>query len=628
MDNNTPNMINKNSFSVKDLFFKCLRKWYWFVLSAIICFGFAFIYLSTVNKKYKVETTILLRTDNSGPALLDKSLIDLEMGVVNKDVEDEMQLLKSQKIIRNVISELNIQTEYFQKEGWRTVELYPLIPIRLFVPAQFNDTSKYSAIFKIDCSEKGYTVRFSYVDIKAEYQLSSLSEGVRTPVGEFKFKQILPLKGKGTYKIIAHPIHNLIEDYCEVINVVAVLKRSNAISIATNATCVKKAQAFLDKLVELYNQYDADNKNELAKVTAHFIDERLNLIGKELQSVDTELEINKNNVDLLRQKQIKQKLHLFLLQKREENALSLASAISSAKTIDNAYISIEPVSPKIYIILLLALVLSLGIPTLILYIKDSLNDKIRSKAELLQLLKIPFLGSIAFSKSTNGIVVKEGEMSPVAEMYRLIRTNLQFQIGDTQSPVLLVTSTISGEGKTISAINIAMSFALTKKKVAFVGLDLRKPMLAEYLQISNDKGVSLFLSDSKYKVEDIIVPSNLHPFLSVIPAGTAPPNPAELLLSPRLDELILKLKEEFDYIILDSAPVGIVSDTYLLNRLIDSCICIVRQNFTSREACGLINKISTEGKLNKVSVVLNGTDESIGFGSGYGYGYSSGKIIK
>ena len=180
--------------------------------------------------------------------------------------------------------------------------------------------------------------------------------------------------------------------------------------------------------------------------------------------------------------------------------------------------------------------------------------------------------------------------------------------------MILVTSTIAGEGKTFTAVNMAMSFAMMKKKVVLVDLDLRNPMVDEYLHLTKDKGVSLFLSDSTNDLSDIIVPSDIHSCLSIIPAGSVLSNPDELLMSSRLDDLIGKLKEEFDYIILDSAPVGVVSDTYLLNRLVDNCIYVVRQDFTPREACGLINEIYAANKFNKMSVVLNGTDERIGYG--------------
>jgi capsular exopolysaccharide synthesis family protein len=330
-------------------------------------------------------------------------------------------------------------------------------------------------------------------------------------------------------------------------------------------------------------------------------------------------------IEIKRQQEIKEKLYLFLLQRREENALSLASTIPSAKTVDAAYTSIIPVSPKRMMVYLLALMIGMALPLAIIYVLEMFNNKISDKKDLQKLIKVPFLGSIAYNKDADRIVVGEGKTTPIVEMFRLIRTNMNFMLSGKKSPVILVTSTISGEGKSFTAINMAISFALLNKKVVLIGLDVRNPMLGEYMHISKADGVTLYLSDPSFKTNDIIIPSGFHPYLDVIPAGPIPPNPAELLLSDRLDELIADLKTKYDYIILDSAPVGIVSDTYLINRLVDNCIYVTRQNYTPREASFLINEIYKHKRINKVAVVLNGTNESLGYGYGYGYGYSSGK---
>jgi len=166
---------------------------------------------------------------------------------------------------------------------------------------------------------------------------------------------------------------------------------------------------------------------------------------------------------------------------------------------------------------------------------------------------------------------------------------------------------------------------LMKKKVVLVGLDIRSPMLGDYLHLSKERGITMYISDESYTMNDIITPSNLHPYLDVIPAGPVPPNPAELIMNQRLDSLFEQLKEKYDYIIVDSAPIGLVSDTYLLNRLVDNSIYVSRQNYTPREACGLINEIYDHNRLNGMAVVLNGTNESFGYGYGYGYGAKSQK---
>ena len=266
--------------------------------------------------------------------------------------------------------------------------------------------------------------------------------------------------------------------------------------------------------------------------------------------------------------------------------------------------------------------MSLFIPIGIIYVMDLLNNKLTSKKELLKLVKAPYLGSIGINKDTDRVVVREGKITPIVEMFRMIRTNLQFMIGGTKSPVILVTSSIGGEGKSFTAINLAMSFALLNKKVILIGLDIRKPMLGDYMHLAKTKGVSLYLSDPNYKLSDIVIPSGIHTSLQVIPAGPIPPNPAELIMSNRLENLISELKKEYDYIIIDSAPVAVVSDTYLINRVVDLSIYVTRQNYTPKDVTDMINDIHDNNKLNNIGLILNGVDDI----SGYGYYASKNKI--
>ncbi len=328
-------------------------------------------------------------------------------------------------------------------------------------------------------------------------------------------------------------------------------------------------------------------------------------------------------LEIMRQQAIKEKLFMFLLQKREENALTLASTTPSAKTIDSAFSSLSPVAPKRMMIFLLAIIIGFIIPIVIIYILDLFDDKINNSKELKRLIKVPYLGSIGVKQSDDIVVVNEGLTTPIVEMFRIIRTNLQFLLTGKENPVILVTSSISGEGKSFTSINLAMSLALMKKKVVLVGLDIRSPMIGNYLHLSKDKGVTMFISNPAMKIDEIIIPSELHDYLEVIPAGPVPPNPAELIMSSRLDYLFDELRKRYDYIVVDSAPIGLVSDTYLLNRLIDNSIFMTRQHYTPKEATELINEIAESQKLKGISVILNGTSEISGYGYGYGYGSKS-----
>lgn len=325
-------------------------------------------------------------------------------------------------------------------------------------------------------------------------------------------------------------------------------------------------------------------------------------------------------LEIKRQQEITQNLYVFLYQKQIENALKLASTASAARTIDKAYASLTPVAPKKGIALLVGLILGLLIPFLIIYLRDLINNKIEDPKEFKKAINAPYLGNVCISRETERVVVQEGKVTPIVEMFRLIRTNLQFMTASKKSPAILVTSTISGEGKSFISINIAMSFALMKKKVVLVGMDIRNPMLGEYLHIPKTIGLTVYLSDDSYMLKDILVPSGFHKYLDVIPAGPVPPNPSELLMTTRLEDLIKKLKEDYDYIIIDSAPIGIVSDTYLLNRIVDNSIFVARQDYSSQESIHLINEIYSENKLNDMGVILNGTSATGNYGYGYGYG--------
>jgi capsular exopolysaccharide synthesis family protein len=341
-----------------------------------------------------------------------------------------------------------------------------------------------------------------------------------------------------------------------------------------------------------------------------------NQFEEKLKNIPTQ---EREFVEIKRQQKIKEELFLFLLQKQEETALTLASAAPSAKTIDPANASTTPVSPKQSILLLVGLVIGIMIPVVIIYLLDFFNNKIENKNEL-KAVKVPFLGSIAqVTGSDNRVVVREGVTSPVAEMFRLIRTNLRFMLGSKENSVILVTSSISGEGKSFVTLNLALSFALMKKKTIVVGLDIRSPKLAEYLEVpreKREKGSTLYLADETVNLDSIIQPSPFSPFLTIVPAGPIPPNPSELLMLPRLEQLFEELKKEYDYIIVDSAPVAIVSDTYLLNRITDATIYVVRENYTPKDLLPFVNEVYEKQRLNNIAMVLNGSKEK----ASYGYG--------
>jgi len=330
-----------------------------------------------------------------------------------------------------------------------------------------------------------------------------------------------------------------------------------------------------------------------------------------------------------RQQEVKSGLYLMLLQKREENSIALAATADNAKLIDAALANDAPVSPRSKMIWLVALAIGVAIPIGLIYLMELLRYKIEGRNDLEKLTKIPILGDVAIAHNLkNGeraIVVKENSNSMMDETFRSIRTNLQFTLDGPDKKVIQFTSSSSGEGKTFVSSNIAMSLALLGKKVILVGLDIRKPRLANIFDLNDQKrGLTTFLSSNPNDKELLfqqIMPSGVNANLDILPAGIVPPNPAELLSRVNLDNAIAFLKEKYDYIILDTAPVGLVSDTLIIARVADATVYICRADYTPKNDLNLLNSLYAESKLKNMSIVLNGVDMTKRkYGYYYGYG--------
>lgn len=326
--------------------------------------------------------------------------------------------------------------------------------------------------------------------------------------------------------------------------------------------------------------------------------------------------------EMIREKKIKEQLYLFLSRQREENALTLSSTIMPAKVLAAPQVNPIPVAPRLKLYVLFFFILGAGLPLGIMIVYDIMNNRISNDhKEIEKKLKIPFAGMLVKNHRGEHVAVREGENSVSAELFRTLRTNIRFmQPVSTDCPVMLVTSSVNGEGKSYVATNLAISMALLGKKVALVGLDIRKPMLATYLNLPTQGCLTSYLSEDAYSLEDTIVPSNVAN-LDILPAGVIPPNPSELLQSERLDTLFVELRKRYDCVVIDSAPVALVSDTFLLNRVADMTIYVTRANYTTFDLIDFLNQAHEQQRLPKMVAVLNGVDaKKIGYGYGYGYG--------
>lgn len=335
---------------------------------------------------------------------------------------------------------------------------------------------------------------------------------------------------------------------------------------------------------------------------------------------------------ITRQQKIKEELYLYLLNKREENEIALNVVEGNARIIDPAYGSNAPVAPQTSSILLAALLLGLAIPLIILYVIEILNTTIRGRKDLEENLSIPFLGEIPLYKGQmdNGIVVRDNSTDAVSEAMRIIRSNMAFmKVQSERLQSIMVTSSNPHAGKTFVSSNLAMSLALTDKRVVLIDFDLRRRTLTkEFGQRNNRKGLSSYLAGTFTELDDIIFNSNMHANLDMIYAGPQPPNPAEMLLSDKLDKMIVELKKRYDYVIIDAVPALMVADAQIIDRLSDLTIYVVREGLLDRRQLPDIERLYVNGRFHNMSVVLNGSSSQNGYGyrHGYGYGYGYGYI--
>ena len=332
-----------------------------------------------------------------------------------------------------------------------------------------------------------------------------------------------------------------------------------------------------------------------------------------------------------RQQEVKSGLYLMLLQKREENSISLAATADKGKLIDDPQL-VGKISPKSAIIMLIALLLGLAIPALVIFLLQLFRYKIEGHEDVARLTKLPIIADVAIASNTAkgkaDIVVHENQNNQMEEIFRSLRTNLQFMLHEGQK-VVLFTSSTSGEGKTFTAANLSVSFGLLGKKVILVGLDIRRPRLAELFGINDHRhGITnLLVKDvpTAADVQEQILPSGVNKNLDLLMAGPIPPNPAELIARSSLEAIIKALKDKYDYIMIDTAPVGLVTDTLQIARVADASIYMCRADYTPKSNFELINALANEKKLPNMAMVLNGIDMSK---KKYGYYYGYGRYGK
>lgn len=403
-------------------------------------------------------------------------------------------------------------------------------------------------------------------------------------------------------------------------------------------------------VVNLDTSIEATRKNVQASVNS--VLKGLEITRNDLESQARKFEGKISNaptqekelLSITRQQEIKASLYLMLLQKREENAITLAATANNGRMVEEPLLG-GPVSPNSKTYYLLALILGIGIPVGGIFLRNLLRFKIESRADVEKITDVPVVGDVPMVDTKgNPIVVHENQNELMEEVFRSVRTNIQYMLQEGQK-VILFTSTSSGEGKSFTAGNLACSFAFMGKKTVIVGLDIRKPGLNKVFQISHkEKGITQYLADPEHTdLLSLCQPSTISANLYILPGGTVPPNPTELVARKTLDKAVEILKANFDYVILDTAPIGMVTDTQLIARIADLSVYVCRAGYTHKTHYELINELKKDHKLPNLCTLINCIDMNqrkngyyygygkygkygkYGYGKKYGYGYGYGK---
>ncbi len=328
-----------------------------------------------------------------------------------------------------------------------------------------------------------------------------------------------------------------------------------------------------------------------------------------------------------------QALYKLLQEKKEETAISRAATTSNSNIIDRAYPSTIPVKPNRRTIQIMAILLGLAIPALVIFLGEVLNDKVSTRFDIEKITVAPILGEIGHSYSDNVLVVNKTTRSMVAEQFRIIRSNLQYVLHKKEKSTILVTSSFSGEGKSYISTNMGAVMALAGKKTVILEFDIRKPKILSGLGLAKGPGITNYLI-GKAELKDLIKPVPDHENLFVLGCGPIPPNPSELLLDQKVEDMFAWLKENFDVVLVDTAPVGMVGDAMTLGKFADSTLYLVRQGHTFKKQVAMIDEFYKDQKLPKVSIIMNDVKLKPGYGYygygryGYGYGYGYGSYYE
>ena len=775
----------ESNFDLKAEIYKYLAYWKWLVLGLLLGGSIAYLYNRYNIAQYRSESTLkILKEDQNNMASMlpsasgGSSILKFD----NNSLDNQIVALRSKSLVKKVVKDLHLNISYFVEGNVITTEAYKTSPLAIHFLSPDSIVNKSSEVFYVTpTSEKDFILVDESRNLEKKFSVNNPID-----IGNLSFiivPKVLESGSSGfntrhTIQIVIQPLEKVAENYISKLEIGPKGKAQDILSLAVVQEEPQKSEDFLNDLMFQFNAEGVADKRQVAKSTTDFIQNRLELITEELDSVEggmakfkkknqfldvasgaekyssksadaeqkifdieTQLQIIKSvkntlqsdsgygllpanvgieesnitglistyntlvlkrntflsnatkenpavstiteqldalkknlleninssisalNIKLQdlqqlnqtaqgrletfpniekgirgieRQQQIKEQLYLFLLQRREEAAISYAATSPVAKVIDPAFTVDSPVDPKPWLILVGGFLLGLILPLIILFVKFMLDTKVHHKGDLAVLTKnIPFLGEIPKIKEGSHDIIQVNDRSPLAESFRILRTNLAYLLKTKQEnrgEIIYVTSTIKGEGKTFVSYNLSRTLASTSKKVVIIGADIRNPKLHRYVNNNLEdggKGLSDYLYDYSLQPESIITQSvDKDIKVDVVLSGSIPPNPAELFMSDRMENLLNYLSSTYDFVIVDTAPTMIVTDTLLISPLADVTLYITRSGFTEKKLLEFPKELKQQGKLKGLAIILNDVDYSkfsygakYGYSYGYGYGY-------
>ncbi len=763
--NSNPSSVGLNESIMRQIVFKFFPYWPIFLILLILSLSVVYVYLQIARPIYSASATILIKDEKKG-AEDPKMIESFNYFSSNKILENEIEVIHSRALLTEVVKELNLCAPVYEKQKFRYISAYRYTSAYLNSPVTIN----VGSIVNSDSINRNSKVPFSYIFanklVKINGRTYRINEWVSTPYGILRFSENVR-KIKDTYNLLYFSLIDINEAVANLSSQISVTpsgKLSTVIRLEMEDEVPQRANDILNALAKSYSNSLIRDKNKMAENTLQFIEERIRVVKKDLDSLErtiqmfkarqgivdlgaqgqqfiqnvgsndqkiadinmqlavlnqvekyvvskdnkagivpstlgvmdpvltnlleklhtaeTEyeklkrltaennpmllsvagqieqlrpgilenignqrrsLEASKSNInttnstystalssipqkeklllELTRQQSIISNVYTFLLQKREETGLSFSSNIANNIIIDSAASSINPVKPKRIMFYAVAIILVIGGGIAFVMGREQFSGRILYRSEIEKLTSFPVIAEIAYDKTRKSLVIAEGKKGLIQEQFRKLRASLSYIGMSSDRKKILITSTISGEGKSFVAANLGLTLAIAGKKVILLELDLSNPSLSEKLNVHEEKGMTSFLRGES-NPEEVIKRIAENNNLFIIPSGDLPDNPSELMMNGKLEELFAYLKGKYDYIIVDTAPVSALSDAYILSPLCDSTLYLVRHNYTPKAGLQRLEANNKINELKNVMIVFNSLKPRGFIKTDYGYGYT------